>query len=296
MMKHPKISSPPVARRAWRTACLPLCFLCLAGVAAADTAPFIFPPNIPNGWEVYVEGTSYINANQAVSQSFAEGDSQSSSATLAVLGTGPSPTPIASPTGSYGGFADLTHGLVGIYTNAAGGEGPRDAESVDAAIYADLTFKGSGIATFTIHLNATTNGGSDDGQVAGQFFAGTQYCTDPAIVGSCQPFSNLPVDLVDRFVINSATGFNRQFVFLIGAHSNGFNSINAAETASISMDLSPGLTLDQSQGFLTQTGEPDFFATTAAPEPGMRGMLLAGLALVLISAHYSRWKRTAAPR
>jgi hypothetical protein len=100
---------------------------------------------------------------------------------------------------------------------------------------------------------------------------------------------------VSHFVINSATGFNRQFVFIIGAHSNGFNSINAAETASISMDLTPGLTLDQSDGFLTQTGEPNFFAT-ATPEPGMRGMLLAGLLLVTISAQYSLRKRNAAPR
>jgi hypothetical protein len=291
-MNHPKIFTTLCVRSARCKVRLPLCFLAMAGAVAADTAPFIFPPNVPNGWEVYVEGTSYINANQPVSQSFAEADSQSSSGTLAVLGTGPSPTPIASPSGAYGGFADLTHGLIGIYTNAAGGEGPRDAESVDAAIYADLTFKGSGTATFTIHLNATTNGGSDDGQVAGQLFAGRQYCTDPAI-GSCAPFSDLPVDLVSHFVINSATGFNRQFVFIIGAHSNGFNSINAAETASISMDLTPGLTLDQSVGFLTQSGEPDFFAAST-PEPGMRGMLLAGLLLLAISAQYSRRKRKTA--
>ena len=294
-MNHPKIFTTLCVRSAWYNMRLPLCFLAMAGAVAADTAPFIFPPNIQNGWEVYVEGTLYVNANQAVSQSFAEADSQSPSGTLAVLGTGPSPNPIASPSGAYGGFADLTHGLIGIYTNAAGGEGPRDGESVDAAIYADLTFKGSGTATFTIHLNATTNGGSDDGQVAGQFFAGRQYCTDPALVGSCAPFSDLPVDLESHFVINSATGFNRQFVFIIGAHSNGFNSINAAETASISMDLTPGLTLDQSDGFLTQTGEPNFFAT-ATPEPGMRGMLLAGLLLVTISAQYSLRKRKTAPR
>jgi len=293
-MNHPKIFTTLGVRSAWCKVRLPLCLLAMAGAVAADTAPFIFPPNIPNGWEVYVEGTSYVNANQPVSQSFAESDSQSSSATLAVLGTGPSPTPIVSASGAYGGFADLTHGLIGIYTNAAGGEGPRDAESVDAAIYADLTFKGSGTATFTIHINATTNGGSDDGQVAGQFFAGSQYCTDP-VIGSCQPFSNLPVDLVDHFVINSATGFNRQFVLSLGAHSNGFNSINAAETASISMDLTPGLTLDQSDGFLTQTGEPNFFAT-ATPEPGMRGVLWAGLLLLTISARWSRKNRKTALR
>jgi hypothetical protein len=294
-MNQPKIFTTLCLRSAWCKVRVPLCFLAMAGAVAADTAPFIFPPNIPNGWEVYVEGTLYVNANQAVSQSFAEADSQTSSGTLAVLGTGPSPTPISSPSGAYGGFADLTHGLIGIYTNAAGGEGPRDGESVDAAIYADLTFKGSGTATFTIHLNATTNGGSDDGQVAGELFAGRQYCTDPALVGSCAPFSNLPVDIETQFFINPTTGFNRQFVFTIGAHSNGFNSINAAETASISMNLTPGLTLDQSDGFLTQSGEPDFFAAST-PEPGMRGTLLAGLLLLTISVEYSRRKRKTALR
>jgi hypothetical protein len=273
---------------------LPLCFLAMARLAAADTAPFIFPPNIPNGWEVYVQGTSYINSNQAFSTAFAEADSQSSSGTLALLGTGPNATTVSGGAGLFGGFADLTHGLLGIYTNAAGNEPPSDAETVEAAIYVDLTFTGAGVVTFTTHFNASTNGGSSDGQVSGEVFSPGRYCTDPQF-NTCSPFSSLPADFVQRAVINPATGLTHQFIFDVNAHSNGFNSINAAETASITMTLTPGLTLDQSQGFLTQSGEPNYFAT-GTPEPGLRGMLLAGLLLLTASVQYSRRKRKAMPR
>jgi hypothetical protein len=49
--------------------------------------------------------------------------------------------------------------------------------------------------------------------------------------------------------------------------ADGTGSVDAAHTASLSIQLSPGLTLDQSTGFLTKSGDPAFPNPTATPEP-----------------------------
>lgn len=288
-MNHHKVFSRPGAWRVWRRTCLPVCFVCLTGAASADSiGPGFLPATTPGGWQVYVEGNSYINANQLVSSAIDEDDSQVFLNTTAVLGTGPSLNPISSASGAFGGFADLTHGLLGVYTNATGGIS-RNAEEVDAGIFVNLTFVGTGTVDLTMHIAASTTGASDDGQAAGELFTQAgNFCTDPQFVGSCNDFSLLPVDVTQQFVV-SQSGVTHQFRFTLSAYSRSFNSIDAAETATISMSLSPGLSVDQSQGFLTQTGEPDYFNSADAPEPGTPGMLLAGLGL--ISVRCGRWRR-----
>ena len=61
-------------------------------------------------------------------------------------------------TETFGGFADLTSGKVGVFAFSADGFGFEDAQ---AKVIVDLPFHGTGTATLTIHVQAIITGPAD---------------------------------------------------------------------------------------------------------------------------------------
>ncbi len=108
-----------------------------------------------------------------------------------------------------------------------------------------------------------------------QIAVGASICQGAGFSGCNQPglsvLTNLSIVLNvdpqhDLFTFNADA-----VAYAIGnAAADGFH------TSGLSIQLSPGVTLDQSNGFLTQTGEPVFGAS--APEPSTLGLSVLGLA------------------
>lgn len=217
--------------------------------------------------------------------------------------------------GPFGAFVDLSRGLLGTFAGGpAGSLDPSFAESGDAELWMNLTFTGTGGAEFDFHLTgnagADVNGGAGSGMsVSEGGYHFSNGAVDPFItfpgqflsVGRCvgnfgcaTPFDGKPFDLVLDLAIDPMHN-QFQVVFQVHSGATGPAFSDLANTAAISLTLSPGVGVDLSQGFLSvaQTPEPNYFgASSGVPEPGTAALVgIAFLTLPLVRRKRDRHRR-----
>ncbi len=205
-------------------------------------------------------------------------------------------------TETFGGFADLTSGKVGVFAFSADGFG---FEQSQADVIVDLPFSGTGTATLTIHVQALINGPDDTqssatfaGGVSAQAFdivngvptlvggplsAGATLCNSLGDVTNSCAHGNTPVTQtsVDQdFSVTIPIDGTHSFYQIkeeFSATAEGTDSVVADHTGTLSIQLSPGVTFDNPYGFLTETNEPG----VATPEPSSVAFGILGLALIV---------------
>ncbi len=189
----------------------------------------------------------------------------------------------------FGGFADVPTGTLGAFADS----GPSDQADANARLYTNLAFAGTGTVTITMHVDAilsdiasssTYQGIGDEYSAGMTAFA---YSIDPitgvanqlgSTIGAgaaiCEGDYILSLyagctagDSIDRdiSIVLNVDPTHDLFAFSANAIASAFGDASAdgAHTSALSIELSPGVTLDQSNGFLTQSGEPTFGAAGA---------------------------------
>ena len=201
----------------------------------------------------------------------------------------------------FGGFADVTTGTLGAYADSPT---QSDQAQAEAQLFINLSFTGTGPVTLRMHVEGTISGLADmfdaSRYVSGMTAQG--YTIDPLTglgilqgslisaagsicqgnaFGTCsQPGDSISEDI--SMVLNVDPQHSLySFMAESTATALGEASADGVHTSAISIDLSPGVTLDQSNGFLTQSGEPNFGSTT--PEPSTLGFSGLGLASLLFA-------------
>src|SRR5262249_13410419 len=109
---------------------------------------------------------------------------------------------------------------------------------------------------------------------------------------------SFPTDLSYKFDVDPQhTHF--QLAFSVSDDAIGAAYIDAGHTALISIDLAPGVTMDQTNGFLTTPGEATLPASdfaqppgspSAVPEPSMFAALGFGLATLIGRRAWKQWR------
>jgi hypothetical protein len=265
-------------------AALWLCCAAVSGVAYADFTPNAYSLSVTGQqWTFNPEGgAATFDSNQSVITSEAGG------ATTAELNMCFSASLCAGKE-LFGGFSDLTTGSLGGFAQSVDGN---SQAVMHASLSDNLDFTGSGTATITLHLQALIGGSMSS---YGGGVQANNYTYDPntnigisvgptiaAGASIQQGFgSQLGVDATsidkDVSIVLAVDAAHPLFSLLesIQVVADGTGSVDATHTASLSIQLSPGLTLDQSNGFLTKSGDPAFLNPTATPEPTSIAIFLA---------------------
>ncbi|HLK18689.1 MAG TPA: PEP-CTERM sorting domain-containing protein [Bryobacteraceae bacterium] len=223
---------------------------------------------------------------------------------------------IQPPTGrtNASAFGSLTNGAMGVIAfGAPDGSG----SEASAIMYVNLQFTGTG--TNTVNFDLTANWGVQGNPITdGVTFRASVQClyADPVTkaVSSCASNSvseysedygpsfgpgnlSFPIDLSYQFKVDPQHE-NVQLAFQIFDFAVGAAYIDAGHTGLISIGLAPGVTMSQTNGFLTTPGDVTLPAEdyagppggqSAVPEPSMLGALGIGLAAL---AGRRAWMRT----
>ncbi len=281
-----------------------LCLLAMTGGAQASSIPLPIGVNdaTPDAYVAEVYGSQYTDGKDYISDGSVVG-LNAANPNIPTGTTAEVNMCAASFCGGgdefFGGFADVPTGTLGAFEDS----GPSDQAQANADIDANLAFTGTGTVTITMVVLATLSDvASTDMYEGDEYSAGMSafaYSINPntgvenqlgstiaAGASICQgslhtPFNLCTVaDSIDQTIsiVLNVDPTHDLFAFSADAIALGFGDASAdgAHTSSLSIELSPGVTLDQSNGFLTQSGEPSFGAAT--PEPSMVG--LSALALV----------------
>ncbi len=250
-----------------------------AAVAEPVSFPILLDPTVPNAWIV----ASNIHAPYVDT-----GDEETylTGITTSKVGLLSGPLIVAGGANA-GAFSDLTHGAMGV---GVAGNSDGSGEVVVDYLVVNVDFSGTGQSTVNFHV---TGSAAADGCVGIDCQAGfTAYMSvyAPGAVQENTPFAGhcvggigctgipFPQDLSLPFSTDSSV-HQFQFQFFLGASANGFAGVQALDTALISFDLAPGVTMDTGSGFLTQPGEPNFGGGgPSVPEPSTTSLLgVAGL-------------------
>ena len=204
-------------------------------------------------------------------------------------------------------FASLTNGAVGIRIVG----GPGIGGNAGAGLEVNETFSGTGDNVVNFDIDGTwgvqgdpeTNGvrfrafircfaildeaqrqGHDCGEAVADEYS-TEGPTTPANI-------SFPLHLALAFHTDPAdTQF--QFTFSLSGTAFGAATLNAIHTGLISFDLAPGVTMDQSNGFLTAPGDPTLPGEepppSTVPEPSF--LLTAGAAVAALIGRHA-WARS----
>ena len=206
---------------------------------------------------------------------------------------------------SGGAYADFTNGALGLDVVGS----PDGTGQVAAAdLFVNVAFSGTGSNTLHMHIdgafdtfgNPVLNGVGFSAEIlcthvnmSNHTFNG---CPEASIQGGDPVpfFGNVPLafpyDLAITFPVD-ATHTNYQFIFNIDGNANGAAELSVAHTALISFDLAPGVTMDQSSGFLTTPGDitlPGDHPPSSVPEPSTLAPAALGL---LALAGRGAWSR-----
>jgi hypothetical protein len=282
-----------------------LCLLTMTGRAQASSIPLPIGVNdaTPDAYvaevygDQYTDGRDYISDGSVVGLNAADPDIPTG--TTAELNMCASSL-CGGGNEFFGGFADVPTGTLGAFADS----GPSDQAQANAYINANLAFTGTGTVTIKMLVLGTLSDiASTDTYEGAEYSAGMSayaYSIDPntgvanqlgstleAGAGICEGAFHTPYNLcnvadsVDQTVsiVLNVDPTHDLFAFSAQAIASAFGDASAdgAHTSALSIELSPGVTLDQSNGFLTESGEPNF-GTAATPEPSLAG--LSALALV----------------
>jgi hypothetical protein len=278
----------------------------LVTITGALQAATLLNPELVNGFYVEAKGSSSFFGGIVDSADVV-------SSTLNFLGPQvaiglPPGTVAQGGAGTFGAFSDLSRGLLGAYT--AGPPGTTDGhyfEGSDALLMVNLTFNGTGTATFGMHITDSTvpisgpiggamfqasisdggyhfaNGAVDQNITFPGQTTGVDWCNGTFVSGGCPDSLNgTPLDLSLTLPIDASHN-QYQVWFQLDMRSGGAGAVNAANTAAISLALSPGVGVDLSNGFLSlpQTPEPNYLGgTSAVPEPGSTSLALGAVTLL----------------
>ncbi len=257
-----------------------------AAVAEPVSFPILLDPTVPNAWIV----ASNIHAPQGDT-----GDEETylTGVTTSKVGILSGPLIVAGGANA-GAFSDLTHGAMGV---GVAGNSDGSGQVVVDYLVVNVEFSGTGQNTVNFHV---TGSAAADGCVGIDCQAGFNAYMSIYVPGAVQestPFVGgcvgavgctgipFPQDLSLPFSTDSSL-HDFQFQFFLGASANGFAGVQALDTALISFNLAPGVTMETSSGFLTQPGEPNFGGGggggggggPSVPEPSTASLLgVAGL-------------------
>ncbi|HLK20249.1 MAG TPA: hypothetical protein VKT81_14935 [Bryobacteraceae bacterium] len=271
-------------------------------------------PTLVNGFHLEVSGKSIDQFLDTIDTA----DTISNNAgTTVVVGSGPTASPASAGGGAFGGFADLTRGLIGSYSVGVGNESPGALQTSTTTMVLNLTFSGTGSFSpgmLLTYLAGPGNGGAflsaaieaspyhlDNGVVgdvpnARNQFSTTQLCDGFQVSSGCPDgLDGTPIDLSLSLPVDAIHNYY-QLLFQMSTFTSGTAFVNAASTADLSLTLSPGVTVDLSQNFLSlpQSPEPNYFGSqVAAPEPSALGFALPAITL-LIACIARRSKRQCA--
>jgi hypothetical protein len=208
--------------------------------------------------------------------------------------------------GVYGAFVDFQRGLMGGYAGApAGNNDPHYGELAQSWIIFNMTTTGIGHVSFELQTRATVTAATDDSGAAvslylredGYHFA--NGAVDPFITFAAQELlghtctglegcptnpDSAPIDLFMDIPVDAQRN-QFQITMLLQTNAVGPAAADSAHTAAITMNVSPGVTVDLPPGFLSvpQSPEPDYFGNrqvSPVPEPGTLACMAVGLAVV----------------
>ena len=196
-------------------------------------------------------------------------------------------TPTLPVTG--GAFSVLDNGALGVSANN---------DFVGALMFVNISFSGSSTQLSTVRMHVAVPSSNYGGGPLDYLHFATGIALTPVDLATHQllqgqndsieagsplepginpmPIAG-PYDLSVSFPVNS-TLHQYQFAFSVGAMADGNAALDATHTALISFDLAPGITMDQSNGFLTTPGDITLPGTSGVPEPS--ALVPAGLGLI----------------
>lgn len=285
-----------------------LCLLATTGGVHASSIPLPIGVNdpTPNAFVAEVYGSQYTDGKDYIS----DGSVVGLNAANPNIPTGTTAefnmcrAAICEGGDFFGGFADIPTGTVGAFADS----GPSDQAQASAYLATNLAFSGTGTVTITMHVEAILSDIASSSTylgIADEFSTGMTafaYSIDPhtgiaqqlgSTIGTsatiCEGDLLLSLydgctagDSIDRdiSIVLNVDPTHDLFAFSAQALAlaDGDASADGAHTSALSIELSLGVTLDQSNGFLTQAGEPTFGAPVPEPSTLALGALaLAGL-------------------